>query len=429
MNKIVAEHFSVEVEPVNGFGVGLDAIVTNRTTVRATFTNLSDSLTPFRFRVEGTDSRMYIEDEPVVEFKYTRAGLVGTTFTVFFRDKNGETVSDSYTMHYHVYRYDDPKVVPAIAGASDIVCRRSNGSGEASATGGSVRITAARNYSVVKDVSGAEQVNFCAIRYRWKEVTSSDYGAWVELLSANAADTDSVDVVLNLELGVATAYDIQVGVIDTAGGTHEVTRRIPTARTPLHLGKGGKNVGLGGFCDYSHTEAIDAFWDAWFHKGLEVLGDAAVKGDAQFSGDVGVDGLLTLNGGIGVREVFRVSGTGWVHGQTLLEAAPEADATLLDQGTLFVAEVHRKLSVAIGAATTTYSGTYQVLLMKTGDSISGSGSGYFYFKNALSEEKAELMDMAVSITGADHRLEAYYGTGSASSFESDVSVWALYVLL
>lgn len=428
MNKIVAEHFSVEVETVSGFGVGLDAIVTNRTIVRATFTNLSDSLTPFRYRVEGTDSRMYIGDKPVVEFKYTRAGLIGTTFTVFFRDQNGETVSDSYTMHYHVYRYDEPKVVPAIAGASDIVCRRCNGSGEASATGGSVRITAARSYSAIKDVSGTKQVNFCAIRYRWKEAAAAEYGTWMELLPANAADNDIVDVVLNLGLGVATAYDIQVGVIDTAGGTHEVTRRIPTARTPFHLGRGGKNIGLGGFCDYSHTEAIDAFWDARFHKGLEVLGDLAAEGDAQFSGDVSVDGLLTLNGGIGVREVFRVSGTGWIHGQTLLEAVPGADETLLDHGTLFVAEVHRGITIVIGAANFTYSGTYQVLLMKTGDIISGSGSGYFYFKNALSEEQTELMNMAIRIN-ADHELEAYYGSGSVSPFGSSVSVRALYVLL
>ena len=372
MNKIVAEHFSVEVEPVSGFGVGLDAITTSRTTVRATFTNLSDSLTPFRYRVEGTDSRMYIEDEPVVEFKYTRAGLIGTTFTVFFRDQNGETVSDSYTMHYHVYRYDEPKVVPAIAGASDIVCRRCNGSGEASATGGSVRITAARNYSAVKHVSGAKQVNFCTIRYRWKEATVTDYGAWAELLSANSADTDIVDVVLNLGLSVAMAYDIQVGVVDTAGGTHEVTRRIPTARTPFHLGKGGKNIGLGGFCDYSRTEAIDAFWDAWFHKGLEVLGDLTAKGDAQFSGDVSVDGLLTLNGCIGIREVFSATGsTGWSGGQLLSEAFPDADMTLLEQGTLFVAVLRNVVSYIVGTGIKYVTRREPVLCARVTGSVAG----------------------------------------------------------
>lgn len=429
---VVSDLFTAEVEPVEGIGVGLNAITSNKTTVRATFKSLSDSLTPFRYRVEGTDSRYYIEDQPVVEFKYTKVGLIATTFTVFFRDENGDTVTDSCTIHYYVYAYEEPKVVPAISGATDIVCRRSNDSGEASAAGANIRITAARSYTKIMDVSGSRQVNHCAIRYRWKIAASSEYGEWEELLPADNSNESNVDTVLQLGLGINESYDIEVGVIDTAGGTGSVTRRIPTARTPLHLGKGGKNVGLGGFCNYNHTEAIDAFWDAWFHRNLEVGGDAAFMGDVQVKGDAQFEGAVRLDGGINTQEIFKCQNStdaGWVSGQTLADAFPDADGSLLDKGTLFVMEILRTISIQTGATTSKYQNTYRILLVKSQDIIEGSGIGYFYFKNAISEEQKELMKMTVRIAGTNHELTAYYGSGSVSEFAGNVSVRALYVLL
>lgn len=337
-------------------------------------------------------------------------------------------VSQSTTIEVRRH-YEEPKVIPAVKNATDIVCGRCMEDGTLSAQGELLYLNAMRSYSAVAAPDGSDQRNFCRMRLRWK-TGSGDFGSWISLLGEEDLGSDEVkEVVPGVSLSRKNAHVIQVGVVDSTGAEHTITRRIPaTADTPLHLGRGGKNIGLGGFCDYSHSEAIDVFWDAWFHRGLEVLGDV------QMSGDMNVDGQLSVNGGIGIREVFRcenANDTGWVSGQTLGEAFPEADGALLDQGTVFLAVIRRAVRVTTGTAGITYAQTYNVLCVREGDRITGSAVGYYHYKPITGDVYSNI-PFSLAISSADHTLEAYMGTDSPSAFTYDGtngnSVRALYVL-
>lgn len=269
--------------------------------------------------------------------------------------------------------YEEPRLAPAVKNATDIVCGRCMENGTLNPQGENLYLNAVRVYSPVSALDGTDQRNFCRMRLRYKTGTGK-YGEWIPVLGDDDPEDEVKEIIPGISLSKRNTYTVQVGVVDNTGAEHTLTRQIPaTAVAPFHLGKGGKNIGLGGFCDYSHTEAIDAFWDAWFHKRLEVLGDLEVKGDAQFSGDVNVDGLLTLNGGVGIREVFRATGsTGWSGGQLLSEAFPDADMKLLEQGTLFVAVLRNTVSYLFGTSSRTVTRREPVLCARVTGSVAGS---------------------------------------------------------
>ena len=429
-------NFTVSCTITDNDGLALNAFIANRSKVKAVFS--VESGTAVNYSVHGTHSyRDYLSTKPEIDFVFTKTGNVTVRFVVGFEDENGEYYTEEVQTTFVVRAYEEPKVIPAINGASDIVCRRCADDGTTSVTGTSIRVSAARRYSPVLAADNQTTRNFCAIRYRWKASTDPEYGEWTELLSGEDLSTDAVDTVLNLGLGITTAYDIQVGVTDTAGGSHTVTKQIPTARTPLHLGRGGKNIGLGGFCDYSHEEAIDAFWDMWFHKGMEVLGDAS------FAGAVNVDGQLTL-GGIGIKTVFRGETTEacWNGGQLLSEAFPNANPALLEQGRVFLAVVRSngKQPVLCARVTDTICGS-------TVDCIAGSVVTLINTSGNYNPRRQDSLQFRMTPEGSSYRLNSFllqiydgsaYATvgeavtpsrGIQEIAEDSVVIDALYVLL
>lgn len=321
--------------------------------------------------------------------------------------------------------YEAPKLAPAVKNATDIVCGRCLEDGTLNPQGENLYLNAIRVYSSVTALDGTDQRNFCRMRLRWK-AGSGEYSGWVTVLDDNASGDEVKEIVPGISLSKRNAYTVQVGVVDSTGAEHTLTRQIPaTADTPLHLGRGGKNIGLGGFCDYSHSEAIDVFWDAWFHKGLEALGDAAFLGNVRISGDMTLNGRLNMD----IQEVFCCQSTndaGWINGQTLKNAFPDADGSLLDLGRLFMAVIRREVQVSAGSTSMTYSRTYNVLCARDGDRISGSMVGYFQYNPSN-------VPISLSITGTDHKLEAYAGSDAPVAFTNSGntrhSVRALYVLL
>ena len=439
-------NFTVSCTIVDNDGLTLNAYIANRSKVKAVFS--VESGTAVNYSVHGTHSyRDYLSTEPEIDFVFTKTGNVTVRFVVGFEDENGEYYTEEVQTTFVVRPYEVPKVVPAVDGASDIVCRRCADDGTASMTGTNARVTAARRYSPVLDADNQTTRNFCSIRYRWKVSTDSEYGEWTELLSGDDLSTDAVDTVLNLGLGITTAYDIQVGVADTAGGSHTVTKQIPTARTPLHLGRGGKNIGLGGFCDYSHEEAIDAVWDMWLRRGLEVLGDA------RFAGAVNVDGQLMLGGGIGIKTVFRrdsVDHAGWESGQKLSEAFPDADQELIRKGSVFLAVVFHRVSYINGTATSSHIQREAVICARIMDNIDGfdlnmirgSGASFRNITGDYAPRCQHAYHLDIRDADGDHTLNGYYmqhndstmdtnpgSHGALVEMSGDVCVEALYVLL
>lgn len=201
------------------------------------------------------------------------------------------------------YPYDRPRVVPA-SGENKIVCARCNSSGVPDPNGEYVLVKAGRKVSSIS--KDGVQLNFCKLRYRYKLASAQDYSAWKTLLEED--DTQStVSMVLDgVVLPVKSAYTFQIGVIDTVGSYSDVTIPISAAKkTPFHLGRGGKNVSVGQYCDYSHEDAFDIGFTTYF------------------------------NTGIALHTIFE-SAEPWT-GEELSAVVPDADVTAVGRYTLFVA--------------------------------------------------------------------------------------------
>ena len=66
------------------------------------------------------------------------------------------------------------------------------------------------------------------------------------------------------------SYTVQIRAIDDLGETDVKTFEIPTQDVALHLGKGGKNVSIGTYCNYSKPYTFYSEWDAYFDKDVYV---------------------------------------------------------------------------------------------------------------------------------------------------------------
>lgn len=226
------------------------------------------------------------------------------------------------TISVTAYPYDRPRVVPA-DGENKVVCARCNSSGVPDPEGEYVLVKAGRK---VSDISkDGVQLNFCKLRYRYKLASAQDYSSWTTLLEEDDPQNAVSQVLDGVVLSAKSAYTFQIGVIDTVGGYSDATIPVPaTKKTLFHLGRGGKNVSVGQYCDYSHEDAFDIGFTTYFNKG------------------------------VALHTIFE--GVEWPSGEDISSVSPDADVSAVGRYTLFVA----------------LSGDTPVLCAKIGNRICGT---------------------------------------------------------
>lgn len=187
---------------------------------------------------------------------YQSALLTSTgnvTVTGSAKDSRGITGEAEQTIN--VIPYSAPKILPA-SGENDIICARCDSSGNLTDSGTCIKIKARRSYSKV--ISDGTQHNKCTIRFRYRLETASSFSGWTTLLSGSTISTDTVNATITgITFDPLKAYVIQVGVADTIGKTDAAQFGLPTDSATLHLGKGGKRIGLLRYAEDSDEEGID----------------------------------------------------------------------------------------------------------------------------------------------------------------------------
>ena len=156
-----------------------------------------------------------------------------------------------WVQHINVLPYGKPTVAPH-PDTGSVICCRCDVHGNPNINGTHILVKAGRSWY------GLEGKNLCRLQWRCRE-ENGGWGQWQPLLERTATE-NQVSTVLPVELETKTAYMIQLGVVDDMGEEGVLDCPIGTANTPFHLGRGGRNVGLGRYCDYSHQDAIDAGW-------------------------------------------------------------------------------------------------------------------------------------------------------------------------
>ena len=177
------------------------------------------------------------------------------------------------TQYINVIPYVKPAVIP-IRSENAILCYRSDDSGKRAGNSTKVWIKAKRSYS---DLTG---MNVCSLRWRRKLASEewSNEHTWSALLSI-AEDADAeYNAFVTGEFALDKAYTIQIMAVDDIGENDIKTFDIPTRDVALHLGKGGKNVAVGTYCDYSEDYTFYSEWKAIFDKDVVVGGDVLIGG-------------------------------------------------------------------------------------------------------------------------------------------------------
>lgn len=166
-----------------------------------------------------------------------------------------------------VIPYSKPLVIP-LENQNAIMCYRSDGNGVRIGNSTSVWIKAKRNYYSV------EGKNQCALQWRRKptnEPWNDSVHQWSDLIPKTDVSTDEYNALLSgVDFETKKSYTMQIRAIDDIGEYDIKTFDIPTEDVALHLGKGGKNVSVGAYCDYSKQYTFYSEWDAYFNNEVYV---------------------------------------------------------------------------------------------------------------------------------------------------------------
>lgn len=199
---------------------------------------------------------------------FQHSGIVA--ITGYAKDSRGFTGSEGREVE--VIEYSKPLVIP-ISSENAILCYRSDGNGNRIGNSTSLWIKAKRTYhSVIGN-------NTCALQWRWKLVSEAwddDKHLWSDLISTDATTNEYNGLITGVVFDLKEAYSIQIRAIDTIGEIDVKTLEIPTRDVALHLGKGGKNVSIGTYCDYSEERTFYSEWKAIFAGGV-FIGDTPLE--------------------------------------------------------------------------------------------------------------------------------------------------------
>ena len=183
--------------------------------------------------------------------------------------KDSRQFTGSAKQQIEVTSYSKPLVIP-IGSETAIQCYRSDGNGKRVGSSTSVWIKAKRSHY---SLSGKNQ---CALEWRKKLVTDAwDDGThlWKDLIPKTNTTTTEYNALLQSEtFDLRKSYSIQIRAKDDIGEYDIKNFEIPTQDVSLHLGKGGKNVSVGTYCDYSEDYTFYSEWKAKFDKEVYIEG-------------------------------------------------------------------------------------------------------------------------------------------------------------
>lgn len=310
--------FNYTISPIHSLSEQFTGLfVLGKSEVGVTFTASSEyaNIAKYSAKVGATAKE---STSPTITHSLSTSGSIPVTLTV--TDSRG--YSREVTTAITSIPYERPSLA-AYTGENSVVCTRCDGNGTPTPKGERVAVKASAYFSEVFYHNKA--YNTCRIWYRHKTSSVSDYSmGWVQLGGA------SVNEVIETTFEVRTSYTFQLKVEDDVGEERVYTYTIPDISTVLHLGRGGKNLGLGQFCDYSGENRIDVGWTTHF------------------------------NTGIAKRVIFEADSSGWSSG-VLSDAFSDADTTMLMEYNLFIAVV-----VSTGGT------VYPILCARHGTTICGS---------------------------------------------------------
>ena len=220
-----------------------------------------------KYNAKITSISKEVDDKAYTGGVIEKSGKINITATA--TDTRGFTGKD--TKEIDVIEYSKPLVIP-IGTANAIQCYRSDENGNRVGNSEYLCIKARRSY---RDVGGS---NKCALQWRRKLSTDTwddNVHEWYDLISKDTTDMDEYRALLprtgdseDTFFEKDKSYTVQIRAKDDIGEYDIKTFDIPTEDVALHLGKGGKNVSVGTYCDITKPYTFYSSWEAIFDNGI-----------------------------------------------------------------------------------------------------------------------------------------------------------------
>ena len=260
----------VTLTPVSSLGSTYDGLyVQGYARVQASFdgseAKYGASISSYAMRTDGVTY-----DSPYQSALLSKSGEIPVKCTV----KDSRGYSTVVTKDITVIPYSNPRVVP-FSGKSSVVCRRCTSDGTYSTSGTYLRIMAGRKYSKV--TANGEQMNFCRLRYRYREEGSETFSEWAAIIGKTNLATDEHDAVYECNLNAKTTYIVEIGVVDDIGREASLMFTIPTDRYDFHLREGGDGAAFGKYAE--EKDLLDIAWNARVRGDLKLGADGLAIAD------------------------------------------------------------------------------------------------------------------------------------------------------
>lgn len=185
---------------------------------------------------------------------------------------DSRTFTGTATQKITVLAYSKPLVIP-LGSENAILCYRSDGNGKRVGSSTSVWIKAKRSYYSLGGKNG------CTLQWRRKlssQAWNNNDHKWADLIPKASTNTDEYNALVSGEFVLKDSYTIQIRAVDDVGESDVKDFEIPTQDVALHLGRGGKNVSIGEYCDYSEDYTFRSAWKAIFENGIRASHIASI---------------------------------------------------------------------------------------------------------------------------------------------------------
>lgn len=242
--------------------------IQGKSSVKATITadgEYGATITSYELHVQGV-TKTSSENEIVSDAVAMSGGSLVIGAATDSRGFRGVT-----SQRITVEPYSKPSV-ESLDSESAILCYRCNDDinsadyGKRVGNSSSVWIKAKRSYYNLGGKNG------CSLQWRRKrnaEVWNDNDHKWADLIPKTTTNTDEYNALVSGEFILNESYAVQIKAVDDLGEYDIKDFEIPTQDVALHLGKGGKNVTIGEYCDYSEEYTFKSAWKAIFEKGIE----------------------------------------------------------------------------------------------------------------------------------------------------------------
>lgn len=272
---VTAPSINVEITPNNDFVTGSlkDTYIQGKTRV-----NVKISIeAKFGAKVQSYTAKVDGKEYPnKLEFTSDVIQKAGDGVKIECTATDSRGFSKTYSQPVTVEKYSKPLLIP-FDGENAIRCYRSDSEGNKDSKSSSVWVKTKRLYS---EIAGK---NKCAIQWRRKSANDEWDDAlhlWYNLLPRTYATDkfnrliwDYEDETKLIYFDPRKSYTVQLRAIDDVGEFDIKTFDVPTENVGLHLGRGGKNVSVGTYCNYSEEKTFYSDWKAIFDKDVVVGGN------------------------------------------------------------------------------------------------------------------------------------------------------------